>query len=146
MALLGQRDLLQNVCGKVSPGECDFIHRKNTQERFDVGISSTDTLLIEPISIMPYKIRVASSSESALKNTHVMLMNKKVTSQAIQVGKRIPSWLHILCTTSAPPCNTPQMTNIQLAPCHKPPRVNVIIRLQYRRVREQRFPPSGTYR
>jgi hypothetical protein len=29
MALLGERVTLQIVSGKVSPGECDFIHRKN---------------------------------------------------------------------------------------------------------------------
>ena len=32
---------------------------------------------------------------------------------------------------SSTPCSTPQITNVQLAPCHRPPSVIVIIRLRY---------------
>ena len=49
---------------------------------------------------------------------------------------------HILCSASATPCSAPHSTKRMAAPCHKPPRTIVIIRLRYVRSVPRRLPPS----
>ena len=46
-----------------------------------------------------------------------------------------------LWTAKATPCNIPQNTKFQEAPCHKPPRNMVMIRLAYWRILPLRLPP-----
>src|SRR6476659_3358605 len=49
-------------------------------------------------------------------------------------------------TPSINACTPPHTTNVQLAPCHRPPSSMTIARLAYRRTGPRRLPPSGMYR
>ena len=51
-----------------------------------------------------------------------------------------------LWTAKATPCNIPQNTKFQEAPCHKPPRNMVMIRLAYWRIFALTVARPGIYR
>src|SRR5690606_27934578 len=48
--------------------------------------------------------------------------------------------------TTNKPCSAPQITNVQLAPCHSPLTRKTIKRLSRWRGKGTRLPPSGIYR
>src|SRR5207244_11897941 len=53
---------------------------------------------------------------------------RRAGDPSLRSGWRRPS---IRSATRYVPCNAPQKTNVQLAPCQSPPRSMVIIRLRY---------------
>ena len=92
----------------------------------------------------PEKIRLTSSMPEARKNIQALQTNKKVRTVAgiLDIFK-FNSLLHIRWTTTARPCNAPQIIIIQLAPCHRPLTRNVISRFKYVRSIPFRLPPMG---
>lgn len=80
--------------------------------------------------LIPPKTFIASSHSLALKNTQVMLIKLKVINQASSEFILKPRFLQIRWMTIATPCNAPQSTNIQLAPCQSPPMRKTLKRLK----------------
>src|SRR4051794_34188421 len=93
--------------------------------------------------IMLASIRRAECKSFARKNTHITVTKLNVKNQAGAAGIWPPYLDQIRCSTIATPCIPPQMTNIQLAPCQRPPRRNVRNKLKYVVSTPDLLPPSG---
>ena len=84
---------------------------KTTQHFFTLPSSKTLTLFSGGVD----------STYSALKNTHAMFTKLNVKNHAIGLKSFNPYEVQSRCITRAKPCKNPQNTNVQPAPCQKPP-------------------------
>ena len=72
------------------------------------------------------------------RTTRSNVMGKDQSTVAAFLGQ-----LKYRSTANIAPCQAPQITKVQFAPCHNPPSTITIKRLKYVRTTPFRFPPSG---
>ena len=106
--------------------------------------------------IIDFRIDTAPWKVSARKNTQENTTQRKVRRwesllQKNALGECCASvdvffaWNKWLMLRKRP-CNPPQKTKFQLAPCQNPPKSMVSIRFIWRRCLPLRLPPSGIYK
>ena len=94
----------------------------------------------------------ARSMSTERKKTHPAQTKWKVKNPLINLPTTLGGRFLLLLSSialsiaSPPPCNKPQATKVQAAPCQRPPKSIVRRRFRYVRNFPLRFPPSPIYK